>query len=192
MTERAVVAADDDTTRFAMKIFMASWTFSFVALLVAYAVLRHQAAEWPPSGLPRPPLLLTALSTVFAISSSMVLQLGIRNMQRGHPASMAPALAMAAALGAVFLVCQIMAGVQAWGWGLRPVGSAYGAIFWVTAIFHAVHVVVGVVALSVLYRGARRRGLDSGRRLTIELWSYFWHSIDAAWLAIFVVMFVPY
>ncbi|MGF1511615.1 MAG: heme-copper oxidase subunit III [Myxococcota bacterium] len=183
--------ADEGTTKFAMKIFVASWTFSFVALLAAYLVLRLQADAWPPAGQPAPPLLFTGLATLMAVGSSVVLQLGINDMNRGFGRSIIPALGFTVAFGTLFLACQTVAGAQAYGWGLRPGSSAYGALFWVTALFHAAHVAVGTVALGVLFRRARRSGLSPRRKLSIELWAYFWHSIGLAWIGIFMVMVVP-
>ncbi|MEM1023599.1 MAG: heme-copper oxidase subunit III [Myxococcota bacterium] len=184
--------ASPDTKRLGMKIFMASWTFSFVALLVAYVVLRFGARVWPPDGLPHPPLVLTGLATFAAIGSSVVLQLGVGELHKGRPEQLEGALGFASLLGVLFLGLQTMAGVQAWRMGLEPNVNAYTGIFWVTAVFHALHVLVGVGALMRLWLRARSRGLDDSGTLTVELWTYFWHSIDLAWLAIFAVMFLPY
>jgi len=186
------VEASADTKRLGMKIFMASWTFSFVALLVAYAVLRFNAKSWPPDALPNPPFILTSFATLAAVGSSVVLQLGVSEFKRGRSEQLVSALGFGAVLGVVFLVLQGMAGAQAWRMGLEPGVNAYTGIFWVTAVFHALHVLVGVGALSRLWIAARSRGLNEGSGLTVELWTYFWHSIDLAWLAIFAVMFVPY
>lgn len=186
------VEASADTKRLGMKIFMASWTFSFVALLVAYAVLRFNAQSWPPDALPNPPFILTSFATLAAVSSSVVLQLGINELKRGRGEQLVSALGFGVLLGLLFLLLQSMAGVQAWKMGLEPGVNAYTGIFWVTAVFHALHVLVGVGALGRLWLWARAQEMNEDNALVVELWTYFWHSIDLAWLAIFAVMFVPY
>jgi len=183
--------ADEGTTKFAMKLFMGSWTFSFVALIAAYLVLRFNADIWPPEGLPRPPFLLTGISTFAAIGASVMLQIGVARRKGPRPEQVVSALAFAALLGTIFLALQGAAAMQAIDMGLIPTRNAYTAIFWLTAVFHAVHVLVGVGALVYLWARARE-SMNDRRMLGIELWTYYWHSIDVAWLAIFLVMFVPY
>lgn len=183
--------APEGTAEFAMKIFMASWTLSFAALIGAYVYMRTIAEVWPPDGAPRPPLGLTSISTLAAAVSSVVLQLGVHRMNRGDDSQLAPALGFTAGLGFMFLLLQTLVGVQALRMGLAPGLNAYAALFWITAVFHGLHVLVGVVALAILARGALRTRPGPDRRLTIKLWSYYWHGVDAAWLCIFAIMFVP-
>lgn len=183
--------APEGTAEFAMKIFMASWTLSFVALIGAYVYMRASSSVWPPDGLSSPPLGLTAVSTVAAFLSSVVLQLGVHRMNRGDSSKLRPALGFAAALGILFLLMQALVGVQSAKIGLLPTSGAYGALFWITACFHAVHVLVGVIALFALFAKTVSGSISKDRTLTVRLWSYYWHGVDAAWLAIFFVMFLP-
>lgn len=176
---------------FAMKIFMASWVLSFFALIGAYLYLRMGAPVWPPDGAPRPPLGLTAASTGIAIASSLVLQSGINRWLSGRPAALGPALAGTAALGFAFLFLQLGVGAQALGRGLLPNLNAYASLFWVTAVFHALHVAVGVVALGVLAIRARRGELVPQAGSSPHLWAHYWHGVDFVWVCIFLVMFVP-
>lgn len=175
----------------AMKIFMASWTLSFFALIGAYFYLRFNADVWPPPGSPPPPIALTALSTVVAVGSSVVLQRGVTALDAGRHASFVRALAATTALGALFLVLQLAAGAQAAGRGLVPNLNAYAGMFWVTAVFHALHVVVGVVALAVLFSRARAGAYTDGDAIAPRLWVYFWHGVDFVWLCVFFAMFLP-
>jgi heme/copper-type cytochrome/quinol oxidase subunit 3 len=181
--------APPGTAEFAMKIFMASWTLSFVALISAYVYMRALADLWPPDGAPRPPLKLTTISTVAAVVSSGVLQIGVHRANRGDRSLLAASVGGTAGLGTLFLVLQSLAGVDATARGLVPTLNAYGALFWITAVFHALHVVVGVVALVALW--ARIRSERAPSSLTLRLWSYYWHGVDLAWLAIYFVMFLP-
>ncbi len=183
--------ASDETAELAMKIFMASWTLSFFALIAAYFYLRLTAGSWPPGGAPRPPLMLTAMSTAAAASSSVVLQMGVNALKAGRRDQLSPALAMAIGLGGLFIAFQLAAGMQAVGRGLVPSLNAYAALFWITAIFHALHVGVGLIALLVLYARARKGAYTPEHHLGLSLWTYYWHGVDLAWLCIFFLMFVP-
>jgi heme/copper-type cytochrome/quinol oxidase subunit 3 len=192
MSENPVDPADARANALlAMKIFMASWTLGFFALIGAYFYLRFNAAVWPPAGSPRPPLALTALSTAVAVGSSVVLQRGVAALDAGRRAVFVRALGLATVLGALFLGVQVAAGAQAAATGLIPGLNAYAGMFWVTAAFHALHVVVGVIALAVLFTRARN-GAYAGDDTTVpRLWVYFWHGVDFVWLCVFFTMFLP-
>jgi len=175
----------------AMRIFMASWALSFVALIGAYLYLRAQAPVWPPDGAPRPPLGLPGVSTATAVLASVVLQRGLTALRAGRRRLFAQSLGLAAAFGVVFLLMQAGVGAQALALGLRPDLNAYAGLFWVTAAFHALHVLVGVVALAVLWSRARRGAYSANDVLLPSLWTTYWHGVDAVWLCIFFAMFVP-
>lgn len=173
----------------AMKIFLASWMLSFAALIGAYLYFRLGADVWPPDGAPRPPLGPTAASTAVAVISSVTLQRGLDALARGDRGSFSRGLVLTMALGVSFLALQLATGAAAMVRGLTPSLNAYAGLFWVTAVFHAVHVVVGLVALSYLWSRAHRT--FSPRDLLPRLWGYYWHSVDLVWLCIFFTMFVP-
>jgi heme/copper-type cytochrome/quinol oxidase subunit 3 len=180
-----------ENARLAMKIFMASWTLSFFALIGAYLYLRANASVWPPDGAPRPPLGLTAVATAVALSASVVLQRGVNARRAGRPRELRTTLGFAAALGALFLALQTGTGVLAWRQGLVPGLNAYAGLFWLTAAFHAVHVAVGVVALLVLVARSGPTAEFGPDALLPELWVVYWHGVDFVWLCIFAAMFLP-
>lgn len=183
-------AQSRENAALAMKIFMASWTLGFFALIGAYFYLRFNASVWPPPGSPPPPRGLTALSTVVAVTASVVLQRGVGALDAGRFAEWARALRRGTALGVLFLLLQVAAGAAAVSRGLVPQLNAYAGMFWITAAFHALHVVIGVAALAVLASRARRLGADKDA-IAPRLWVDYWHGVDFAWVCVFLAMFLP-
>lgn len=178
----------EDSARLFMALFLASWSIGFVALFAAQLYLRFDALSWPPPGFPPPPRLLTGVSTLVAAASSLAYHFGLLGIEKGRTSQLRYGLLGATILAFVFLLIQLAAAVQAQALGLRWDGGAYPSVFWITAGFHYLHVVVGFTAGVWLYLGARRFRAD--RHLPVRLWGYYWHSIGLIWALLYVFVFL--
>jgi cytochrome c oxidase subunit 3 len=162
------VRHQERTALMGMAVFVASWAMLFAALFFAYGLTRVRALSWPPADLPRLPRVLPALATLLLAASSAVLQ----RKRAGA----------AAALGAMFLLVQAVVWRQMYLGGLRPAAGAYASFFFALTVFHALHVLVGLVALARL---ARRP-----RPLSLRLWAIYWHMVGVIWGAMFLLVYV--
>jgi cytochrome c oxidase subunit 3 len=167
------VRHQERTALMGMAIFVASWAMLFAALFFAYGLGRVRAVVWPPADLPPLPLVLPALATLVLGASSWALH-------RGAPR--ANAAGRAAVLGLVFLILQAIVWRQMLLSGLRPQAGAYASYFFALTIFHALHVLVGLVALGWL---ALRP-----RPLSLRLWTIYWHMVGVIWGVMFLVVYV--
>jgi cytochrome c oxidase subunit 3 len=174
----ASLRRDERTALLGMTLFLASWAVLFAALFFAYGALRVRAPLWPPADLPRLPLLLPALGTALLAGSSALL----RRRERG-------AVALAALLGAGFLGIQLLVWGRMMHLGLRPSYGPYPSVFFGLTLFHALHVLVGVVALAGLAGAAlvRRRPVSA---LRLRLWTIYWHMVGAVWVLMFLGVYV--
>ena len=144
---------------------LASWTMLFVALFFAYAVLRLRA---PDLAAGRPPAAPEAAALPEHARASRVER---RPPPRRPPGggSRAPARSGARssatlALGSLFLALQLAVWVPLWRSGFRIDTGTYGSIFYGLTVFHALHVLAGLVRPGRPPAGRVRRGrLVSGR-----------------------------
>ncbi|HEX7528692.1 MAG TPA: heme-copper oxidase subunit III [Thermoanaerobaculia bacterium] len=173
-----------------MVMALASWTMLFVALFFAYAVLRLRAPAWPPDGLQPLPKALPFLNTLVLLASSAVLHFGVRAEAEREPGLLRRALLGTMALGGVFLLLQLAVWVPLWRSGFRIDSGTYGSIFYSLTVFHAVHVLAGLVALTVLLPGAFSGRYASGRASAVRLSAMFWHFVDAVWVVMFVSVYL--
>jgi heme/copper-type cytochrome/quinol oxidase subunit 3 len=173
-----------------MVIFLASWAMMFGSLFFAYGMVRAHAPEWPPSDLPTLPVALPAVNTVVLAVSSVVMQLVVRGLRLGQSRLAGPGIAFAALLGTVFLGLQVTMWRSLFGDGLTPQGGPYGSVFYALTCFHALHVLVGIVALVWLAKGALAGRYSAARFLPVRLWTLYWHFVGAVWLAMFVTVYV--
>ncbi len=174
------------TSWLGMVVFLGSWAMMFAGLFFAYGLVRARAPAWPPLDQPALPLLLPGLNTaVIAASSAALAAAGraLRLRRRG-----AALLALAAGLGALFLLLQLAVWVALWRQGLVPSGGPYPSVFYGLTALHALHVLVGVVALARLALRARRAPGVSA--LPVRLWSMYWHFVGVVWLVLYATVYV--
>jgi cytochrome c oxidase subunit III len=148
------------------------------------------AGTWPPDGVASLPRLLPFVNTLVLLLSSVVLHRGVRREADARIGALLGALKATLALGSLFLVLQLAVWIPLWRSGFRIDSGVYGSIFYGLTVFHALHVLAGLVALLVLVPGARRGRLRSGAQSRVRVSAMFWHFVDAVWVVMFVAVYL--
>jgi cytochrome c oxidase subunit III len=178
------------TAYLGMVVFLASWAMMFGSLFFAYGMVRARSTDWPPPDLPTLPLFLPGINTALLAASSAALVLVVRGMRLGRAKLAGPGLGLVALLGAVFLGLQISTWRGLYGEGLTPQGGPYASVFYALTCFHALHVLVGVIALAWLCKNALAGRYSPARYLPVRLWALYWHFVGVVWVAMFVSVYV--
>jgi cytochrome c oxidase subunit 3 len=182
--------AKRDTTSFlGMAIFLGAWAMTFAALFFAYADVRVTSPAWPDSTVTAP-LGLPALNTLLIVGSSITLWCGLRAVRRADPQQLTRWLFVTLLLGAGFLALQVVVWTQMVHAGLRWDSGAYAEIFYTLTVFHALHVLVGLVGLLSLVPGALSGRYTVGRHTAVRNWAMFWHFVDVIWVLMFFTVYV--
>lgn len=187
---RSPRAHERTTALIGMVIFIAAWAMMFACLFFAYGGLRIGAREWPPIGQPRLPIALPALNTLILALSSLAIEGGLGAIRKGRSRALGPALLASLALGAAFLVLQYVTGSDLYEEGLTPRAGPYASVFYGLAGIHALHVAVGLLALSWLSIRAFRGAYTTPQHIPVRLWAVYWHFVGFVWLLMFVFVFV--
>jgi cytochrome c oxidase subunit 3 len=163
---------------------MGSVVMMFAGFTSAYVVKRNQT-NWLEFTMP--PMFW--YSTAVILLSSLTVYLAEKSFKSRDMARYRTLITVTAALGVVFVVLQFFGfkflvdnGVQIIGNGSNPAGSFLGVITGV----HILHVLGGVVALSIMFAKAfssRRKNYSS---ISIELASTYWHFVDVLWIYLFI------
>ena len=190
LTYRSAKTHRDTTAWLAMIIFLGSWGMLFGALFFVYGALRSSAEVWPPMEYPELPLGLPTLNTIVVALSSLSLHWGVKSLREGRSARLGPALLLAAILGTVFLVSQIMVWDTMNANGLSPASGGYGSTFFGLTWLHAAHVVVGVGALYYLTIKAFQGYFKPASYLSVRLWSMYWHFVGVMWALMFLTVYI--
>ncbi len=182
--------APGSVARFGFLVFLASESMLFAGLLAALAVFRIGADRWPPDGLPRLPVGVTALNTMVLFSSCLPMARTLSAARRGMPRELVRSLCAATLLGSVFLAVQGSEWVRLVAAGLRAASGPYGATFFTLIGCHALHVLGAVAWLGILVVGSRRGRFTAERHLPVELGAIYWYYVSAVWAVIFPLVYL--
>lgn len=170
--------------------FLAGESMLFGGLIGAFLVFRFGAVEWPPAGLPRLPVGVTAVNTAILFASCVPMYLALRALRRGDHFSFRRGLTLATALGLTFLAVQGYEWVNMLGHGLEPSSGAYGSTFYTLIGFHGLHVFGAVVWLVVVLAGARRGRYTAAHHTSVELANVYWFYVSGVWAVLFPLVYL--
>jgi heme/copper-type cytochrome/quinol oxidase subunit 3 len=154
----------------------------------SYFVLRSAAAQWPPPLQPRLPILVTGLNTLVLLGSSVALVRALR--ARTDRALVVRGLAVAAALGVVFLTVQGYEWIRLVGYGLTLGSGVYGATFYTLIGVHGAHVLAALGWLTVTLVLLARGGFPEGRMATVRACALYWHFVVMLWPILYVSVYL--
>lgn len=185
-----IARRQDNTATIGMLIFLASWAMMFAACFYSYINLRIAGGGWPPDGMPGLPLKLPAANTLVMALSSLTLHRGVQAIGKGESAKLIRYLIATLGLGCLFFALQVTLWQSMMAQNLTHQTGAYGSAFYFMTGFHALHVLVGLAMLAVQVPKAVLGKLSAESHHGLKLVSMFWHFVDLAWLATFVMVFL--
>ena len=161
-----------------MALFIASESIFFLAIVMAYIALR-------PAGLADAKAELdvtrTLIFSVFLFASSATMTIAERRRSGLW-------LAITAALGAVFLAGQGLEYARLLSGRLAPSTGMFGTTFFTLTGLHGLHVIVGLIAITVLFLTSwRSRGVAD---TAWESVAWYWHFVDGVWVVVFSVVYL--
>jgi heme/copper-type cytochrome/quinol oxidase subunit 3 len=177
-----------ENARLATMFLIAAEVMFFAGLVSSYFVLRSAAAQWPPPLQPRLPILVTGLNTLVLLGSSVALVRALR--ARTDRALVVRGLAVAAALGVVFLAVQGYEWIRLVGYGLTLGSGAYGATFYTLIGVHALHVLGALGWVAIVLAGVRRGRYLEPHAAGLRACAMYWHFVVALWPVLYVAVYL--
>jgi cytochrome c oxidase subunit 3 len=173
-----------------MWLFIISDAVTFGAFLFVYGYLRYASTDWPTPFKFSPSIVNVIVMTFVLITSSLTMLGAVDAAKLGDKAKAARFLWSTIFLGALFAGLHIREWLGLIHEGVRlfnnPWGSPlFGATFFGITGLHLLHVISGVIALIVIWRGYSRGSLTAGH---VETTGLYWHFVDLVWM--FVVPMV--
>jgi len=180
-----------------MIFFITSEALIFANLIAAYLYLEIRQGFWLlPNGdtLLAPDLYtgLLLLNTAILWSSSFPARFFGRALARGDQRQLKLWLIVTAIMGTIFVGLQF--GVEyphLVSLGLTPQASLFGSAFYTLTGFHGLHVTIGVLFLLITWLRALRGDFAGKRVFAVEAVEMYWHFVDAVWVGVFGVVYVP-
>ena len=186
-TERARFGAG----RFGMILFLGSVAMLFIATILAVLAIRLDDNAWP---LELPPMPIAVwVSTGLLLISSLTLQWGVAASRHDSVGTVRIMMLLTLALGIGFLISQTIgwfdwnAAIQAMIDRDEAAGLAATGFHVLTGI-HALHVLGGLIPLTVITFVVLLGAWETGRERGIRYMAMYWHFLGIIWLALVVTL----
>jgi len=168
-----------------MWMFLATDAMGFAGLLIAYALLRVHADQWPDAQ-ERLAVRQAAAMTAMLVTSSFTMTMAVRAARAHRATARAAWHAATILLGAGFLGGQVIE-YDHLATGAPPmrIGTdVFASTFYAVTGYHGLHVLAGVLILLGLLLAPRARARS------LEVAAIFWHFVDLAWIPIFSFVYL--
>ena len=177
-----------DRGRVAMFGLIAAEAAIFTIFVVAYLFYVGKSLTGPT---PKDVLSVPIFYTICLLSSSLTIHLAARALGQGNIRVFGSLWFATIALGAAFLYGT---GTE---WhrliyhdGLTISTNLFGTTYYSLVGLHGFHVVVGLVALSLVMAFTLLGNVRSEHAERVDVLSLYWHFVDAVWVVVFTVVYV--
>jgi heme/copper-type cytochrome/quinol oxidase subunit 3 len=192
MIERLDATEAASPHRMGMLLFIASEAVFFALLILTYVYYRGAWVNRPGAGADQLAIGPAAVFTGLLLLSSLTVWRAEHHLRHGRPARMRGWLLLTILLGAVFLAGQVWEYSLLIAEGVTINSGLFGTTFYTVTGFHGLHVLGGLIALTVIYGlaqgGVARVNTPPGTAL--ETTSLYWHFVDAVWIVVFSVIYL--
>jgi cytochrome c oxidase subunit 3 len=190
-----------DAATLGMWVFIVQEVLFFGGAFVAYAVYR----SWYPAAFAHASreldIVLGAINTAVLITSSLTMALAVHGAQVGRRPQLLWGLAATMALGATFVVIKAFEYAHKFHEGLVPgprftyhgdaeEAELFFSVYFALTGLHALHMVIGLGILGVLFAMARRGRFGPHYYTPVELTGLYWHFVDIVWIFLFPLLYL--
>ncbi len=172
-----------------IKFFVASETFFFLALIITYVYYRNLNEVISTSDQILS-VKTTGLYTVLLVASSATLWWGRRELSKEKPLRLAFGLFITLVLGIAFLYGQGQEYTHLLREDVTVDRNIFGSAFFTLTGFHALHVFVGLLMLSIVLTLTLMGDFTGPHSAAVAATELYWHFVDVVWLVVFTVMYI--
>jgi cytochrome c oxidase subunit III len=178
---------EEGNKMFGFIVFLLSESVIFISFFVGYIIYKTTTPNWLPQGVSGLEITEPAINTVILVSSSFVIYLAERALQKHNLKGFRLYLTATMAMGTYFLVGQAIE------WSNLEFGftsGVFGGMFYLLTGFHGLHVLTGILLqLMILVRSFIPGNYDSGH-FGVNATSLFWHFVDVIWIVLFILIYI--
>lgn len=169
--------------KFTLWVAIASISMMFAGLTSAYIVKESQA-NFLNFKLP----LAFWYSTAAIVASSVTVWMALKKFRNREMASYKRLLTVTFILGLLFVGLQVIGFWELYKKGLTLTTNVSVSFLYAIVGLHGLHVVGGVIALTVMFLKVFRTKVKSYNVVPVEVMSTYWHFVDILWLYLLVFL----
>ena len=172
-----------------MKLVVGTETIFFLALIMGFVYFAYYPG-FKPQSVTMLDLPATAAFTALLLSSSFTFWRAEVNFREGKPGRLKGWLLATIVLGFVFLSGQIREYNHLLTNKLTISQGTFATGFFTLTGFHGLHVLIGLIVLSVVLYLAFLGDFDSSRSRVISAVGIYWHFVDVVWVIVFTLVYI--
>ena len=188
IAEREIMLNRPARGRVGMFGLIAAEAAIFTIFVVAYLFYVGKSLTGP---MPKDVLSVPIFYTICLLSSSLTIHLAVKALRRGNVRVFGDWWLVTIVLGAAFIYGTAME------WhrlifhdGLTISTNLFGTTYYSLVGLHGFHVVVGLLALSMVMVFTLLGNVRSEHAERVDVLSLYWHFVDAVWVIVFTVVYV--
>jgi cytochrome c oxidase subunit 3 len=173
--------------KFTLWVAIASILMMFAGLTSAF-IVKSNLVGWRDIVMPN----IFWVSTAVIVLSSLTIQMALRAFRQREMKNYRLLMGLTVLLGIAFVVLQWFGFKELWDkQNITFKGvSAAGQFLYVIFGLHALHVIGGVVALTVLFAKAFLGKIKVYSSIPVEVAATYWHFVDILWIYLLVFFIV--
>ncbi len=191
-TNPIVISAKEEVhqkTLFGFWVYLMTDLVLFATLFATYAVLRNNTYGGPGAAeLFSMPFVL--VETLLLLTSSFICGLALVAMGENKKRAALKLLAVVFLLGAGFLSMELYEFRHLVNEGNSWRRSGFLSAFFTLVGTHGLHILTGLIWLSVLSVRIYRSGFNAQRVRQLSMFGMFWHFLDVVWIFIFTIVYL--
>lgn len=163
--------------KFTLWVAIGSILMMFAGLTSAFIVKSNQT-NWVPVTVPK----WFWVSTVVIIISSITMQMGLRSFKQRAMNQYRLLIGVTLLLGVAFIVLQWLGFQDLWAQRITFKGAGAGQFLYVIFGLHAIHVIGGIITLTVMFIKAFVGNTKLYSAVPVEVAAIYWHFVDVLWI----------
>jgi len=194
------VHRDDEASKLGMWLFIFTELLLFGGLFLVYSVFR---AEYPANfheASLELSVTIGAINTIALLFSSMTIAMALSAIQKNNRILSMRLIAVTLLMATIFLFNKYIEWSMKFEHGLYP-GSPlmphlergdlmfFSLYFFMTGL-HALHIIVGMVLLTMCYFKIKKGTLNSQKYIHLENGALYWHLVDLIWIFLFPLLYL--
>ena len=191
---------DSETGKLGMWIFLFTELFLFGGLFLVYAVFRAKYSAEFHIAAGELNAFIGTMNTVFLLVSSMTVAMSLTAIQKGDRKLAMFLVLVTILLAALCMVNKYFEWTHKFEYGIYPGSEVlknmshgellfFGLYYMMTGL-HALHVLVGMVLLSINVVRIKSGSVNSNHYLMLENSALYWHLVDLIWIFLFPLLYL--
>jgi len=179
--------------RTGMFLLIVSEIFFFIGFFWAYLHFGLSPAielgsSWPPTGVrPLCATTIPLLNTLLLLASGATVTWSHQCLLSSHFFSCFYSLSLTILLGVGFTLIQ---GFEYFECSFTIADSVYGSCFFLATGFHGLHVILGILFLSVMLVRVHFIHFSRSHHLGFVFACWYWHFVDVIWILLYLVIYI--